>query len=236
MDHIPVRCLSLCPSFYLSVTVRPACGRREGRLVSQTRSETAGAKRGEAAVRTDRESEGSSTRQNSTGAFYSPSTMVKCLIRIKTKVNVHLRMINHCYRDVKVRVLSLGPRLLGKALGVLPLFPALPGGASTSGSAAGVGQSSRSPDRLAVPPQLHGCSPPHSHAGKTQDCEAVECFQLLERILDLKSNLTSLCLKSNVECYITCTVRICCYQSFNSSIVTIKFPESLRVVTVILKA
>ncbi|KAI5620352.1 FERM domain-containing protein 5 isoform X4 [Silurus asotus] len=34
-------------------------------------------------------------------------------------------MINHCYRDVKVRVLSLGPRLLGKALGVLPLYPAI---------------------------------------------------------------------------------------------------------------
>ncbi|TRY58308.1 hypothetical protein DNTS_031065 [Danionella cerebrum] len=53
--------------------------------------------------------------------------MVKCLIRITTRVNVHLRMINHCYRDVKVRVLSLGPRMLGKALGVLPLYPALAG-------------------------------------------------------------------------------------------------------------
>ena len=82
--------------------------------------------------------------------------MVKCLILIKTKVNVHLRMINHCYRDVKVRVLSLGPRLLGKALGVLPLLPALPGGSSASGSGSGSGQSSRTPSRLAVPPQLHG--------------------------------------------------------------------------------
>lgn len=53
--------------------------------------------------------------------------MVKCLIRISTRVNVHLRMINHCYRDVKIRVLSLGPRMLGKALGVLPLYPALTG-------------------------------------------------------------------------------------------------------------
>uniref|UniRef100_A0A8C5GT11 FERM domain-containing protein 5-like n=1 Tax=Gouania willdenowi TaxID=441366 RepID=A0A8C5GT11_GOUWI len=53
--------------------------------------------------------------------------MVKCLIRITTRVNVHLRMINHCYRDVKVRVLSLGPRMLSKALGVLPLYPALTG-------------------------------------------------------------------------------------------------------------
>ena len=53
--------------------------------------------------------------------------MVKCLIRITTRVNVHLRMINHCYRDVKVRVLSLGPRMLGKALGVLPLYPILTG-------------------------------------------------------------------------------------------------------------
>ncbi|GLD58257.1 FERM domain-containing protein 5 [Lates japonicus] len=91
--------------------------------------------------------------------------MVKCLIRIKTKVNVHLRMINHCYRDVKVRVLSLGPRLLGKALGVLPLFPALPGGPSTSGSGPGLGQSSRTPSRLAVPPQLHGSSRPEGSAG-----------------------------------------------------------------------
>lgn len=91
--------------------------------------------------------------------------MVKCLIRIKTKVNVHLRMINHCYRDVNVRVLSLGPRLLGKALGVLPLFPALPGGSSTSGSAPGSGQSSRTPSRLAVPPQLYGCNPPANCAG-----------------------------------------------------------------------
>lgn len=55
------------------------------------------------------------------------AAMVKCLIRITTRVNVHLRMINHCYRDVKVRVLSLGPRMLGKALGVLPLYPALTG-------------------------------------------------------------------------------------------------------------
>lgn len=86
--------------------------------------------------------------------------MVKCLIRIKTKVNVHLRMINHCYRDVKVRVLSLGPRLLGKALGVLPLFPALPGG---SGPVSG--QSSRTPSRLAVPPQVYGGCPPANHAG-----------------------------------------------------------------------
>lgn len=91
--------------------------------------------------------------------------MVKCLIRIKTKVNVHLRMINHCYRDVNVRVLSLGPRLLGKALGVLPLFPALPGGFSTSGSVPGSGQSSRTPSRLAVPPQLYGCNPPANGSG-----------------------------------------------------------------------
>ncbi|KAE8297292.1 FERM domain-containing protein 5 [Larimichthys crocea] len=88
--------------------------------------------------------------------------MVKCLIRIKTKVNVHLRMVNHCYRDVRVRVLSLGPRLLGRALGVLPLFPALPEGSSTSGSGPGSGQT---PSRLAVPSQLHGYRPPASRAG-----------------------------------------------------------------------
>ncbi|KAA8595447.1 hypothetical protein FQN60_010738 [Etheostoma spectabile] len=93
--------------------------------------------------------------------------MVKCLIRIKTKVNVHLRMINHCYRDVNVRVLSLGPRLLGKVLGVLPLFPALPGGSSTSGSGPRSGQSSRTPSRLAVQSQLHGCNPPANCAAPT---------------------------------------------------------------------
>uniref|UniRef100_A0A3P9LM21 FERM domain containing 5 n=1 Tax=Oryzias latipes TaxID=8090 RepID=A0A3P9LM21_ORYLA len=80
--------------------------------------------------------------------------MVKCLIRIKTKVNVHLRMINHCYRDVNVRVLSMGPRLLGKVLGVLPLFPALPGESSTSGSGSGVNSRSF----LTVPSKSQRCS------------------------------------------------------------------------------
>lgn len=72
---------------------------------------------------------------------------MKCLIRITTRVNVHLRMINHCYRDVKVRVLSLGPRMLGKALGVLPLYPALTG---------------QEPDSLSPlpPPILPGTPPP----------------------------------------------------------------------------
>lgn len=74
--------------------------------------------------------------------------MVKCLIRIETKVNVHLRMVNHCYRDVKVRVLSLGPRLLGKALGALPLFPSLTEGPAPE-------QTSEAALRLAVPP--NGC-------------------------------------------------------------------------------
>lgn len=89
--------------------------------------------------------------------------MVKCLIRIKTKVNVHLHMINHCYRDVKVRVLSMGPRLVGKALGILPLFPALPGGSSTSGSSLGSGQNSRTPSRLSVPPLFPDCSWPQAN-------------------------------------------------------------------------
>ncbi|KAK2524427.1 Frmd5 [Columba guinea] len=53
-------------------------------------------------------------------------TMVKCLIKIKTKVSVHLRLINHCCREVRVRVLVLGPRLLARALGALPLVPVLP--------------------------------------------------------------------------------------------------------------
>ena len=70
-----------------------------------------------------------------TAVFPCSGTMVKCLIRIKTKVNVHLRMINHCYRDVKVRVLTLGPRLLGKVLGSLPLIPLLPDSTSSLGAA-----------------------------------------------------------------------------------------------------
>ncbi|KAK3544898.1 hypothetical protein QTP86_028506 [Hemibagrus guttatus] len=73
--------------------------------------------------------------------------MVKCLIRIKTKVNVHLRMINHCYRDVKVRVLTLGPRLLGNVLGALPIIPSLPESSSSSGiSLSPFGQSLRATD------------------------------------------------------------------------------------------
>lgn len=52
---------------------------------------------------------------------------MKCLIKIKTKVSVDLRFANHCCREVRVRVLALGPRLLARALGALPLVPALPG-------------------------------------------------------------------------------------------------------------
>lgn len=83
--------------------------------------------------------------------------MVKCLIRITTRVNVHLRMINHCYRDVKVRVLSLGPRMLGKALGVLPLYPALTGlqesasSSPLSGTPLPCAQPSNPPGKAATP-------------------------------------------------------------------------------------
>ncbi|KAJ7417610.1 FERM domain-containing protein 5-like protein [Pitangus sulphuratus] len=52
--------------------------------------------------------------------------MVKCLVKIKTRVSVHLWLINHCCREVRVRVLALGPRLLSRALGILPLLPAVP--------------------------------------------------------------------------------------------------------------
>lgn len=113
-----------------------------------------------------------------------PRAMVKCLIRIKTKVNVHLRMINHCYRDVKVRVLSLGPRLLGRALGVLPLFPALPEGSSTSGSGPGSGQSSRTPSRLAVPPQQYGSSPAANRAGKKKSAAGILCGVCGEQLVE----------------------------------------------------
>lgn len=54
------------------------------------------------------------------------ATMVKCLVKIKTRVSVHLWLINHCCREVRVRVLALGPRLLSRALGILPLLPAVP--------------------------------------------------------------------------------------------------------------
>ncbi|KAI5617770.1 FERM domain-containing protein 5 isoform X4 [Silurus asotus] len=77
--------------------------------------------------------------------------MVKCLIRIKTKVNIHLRMINHCYRDVKVRVLTLGPRLLGNVLGALPIIPSLPESSSSSGiSLSPYGRSQRATDSLPI--------------------------------------------------------------------------------------
>lgn len=67
--------------------------------------------------------------------------MVKCLVKIKTKVSVHLRLINHCCREVRVRVLALGPRLLARALGALPLLPALPAPdvRHAPGEAAGLG-------------------------------------------------------------------------------------------------
>ncbi|KAJ7416777.1 FERM domain-containing protein 5 isoform X1 [Willisornis vidua] len=63
------------------------------------------------------------------------ATMVKCLVKIKTRVSVHLWLINHCCREVRVRVLALGPRLLSRALGILPLLPAVPGATSVPGAA-----------------------------------------------------------------------------------------------------
>lgn len=49
-------------------------------------------------------------------------------MKITTRVSVQLRFINHCCRAVRVRVLALGPRLLARALGALPLgaLPLLP--------------------------------------------------------------------------------------------------------------
>lgn len=64
------------------------------------------------------------------------ATMVKCLVRIKTRVSVHLWLINHCCRGVRVRVLALGPRLLSRALGILPLLPAGHGDPPEPGNAA----------------------------------------------------------------------------------------------------
>lgn len=56
-----------------------------------------------------------------------PPAMGKCLVKITTRVSVQLRFINHCCRAVRVRVLALGPRLLARAVGALPLLPASPG-------------------------------------------------------------------------------------------------------------
>lgn len=56
-----------------------------------------------------------------------PPAMGKCLVKITTRVSVQLRFINHCCRAVRVRVLALGPRLLARAVGALPLLPAPPG-------------------------------------------------------------------------------------------------------------
>lgn len=148
--------------------VWPIGQRQEGcslsHLHSELQSDCRRIKSAEAIRRKTRLKEG---QKSWTEVLFLSKIMVKCLIQIKTKVNVHLRMINHCYREVKVRVLSMGPRLLGKALGVLPLFPALPGGSSTSGFGSGSGHNSKSPSRLAVPPAFHGYSQPQSNiAGK----------------------------------------------------------------------
>lgn len=59
--------------------------------------------------------------------------MVKCLVKIETKVSVHLRLVNHCCREVRVRLLALGPRLLARARGAPPLLPVLPGSGAPQG-------------------------------------------------------------------------------------------------------
>lgn len=58
--------------------------------------------------------------------------MVKCLVRIRTKVPVTLRMANHCTGDLRIRVLNLGPLVRGPAL---PPNPALAAPASSQGHA-----------------------------------------------------------------------------------------------------
>ena len=59
--------------------------------------------------------------------------MVKCLVVIRTKVSVHLRVVNHCSGDVHIRVLRVGPRILRVGLGSLATIgsgPATPRGTS----------------------------------------------------------------------------------------------------------
>uniref|UniRef100_A0A8C4NH95 Uncharacterized protein n=1 Tax=Eptatretus burgeri TaxID=7764 RepID=A0A8C4NH95_EPTBU len=52
--------------------------------------------------------------------------MVKCLVVIRTKVSVHLRVINHCSGDVHIRVLRVGPRILRVGLGSLATIGSSP--------------------------------------------------------------------------------------------------------------
>lgn len=49
---------------------------------------------------------------------YLPSwaAMGKSLIKIHTRVRVQLRLTNHCFRPLRVRILRMGPRLQGRVL------------------------------------------------------------------------------------------------------------------------
>uniref|UniRef100_A0A493SVD3 FERM domain containing 5 n=1 Tax=Anas platyrhynchos platyrhynchos TaxID=8840 RepID=A0A493SVD3_ANAPP len=100
--------------------------------------------------------------------------MVKCLVKIKTKVSVHLRLINHCCREVRVRVLALGPRLLARALGALPLLPALPGPDVGHGHAPGLESLRDSAHSTPVRSASHGDAfVPPGRGGRAESSERV---------------------------------------------------------------
>uniref|UniRef100_A0A8C5S1D7 Uncharacterized protein n=1 Tax=Laticauda laticaudata TaxID=8630 RepID=A0A8C5S1D7_LATLA len=44
--------------------------------------------------------------------------MVKCLVKIQTRRSIHLRMVNHCSKDVCIRLLRHGSRITAKSAGI----------------------------------------------------------------------------------------------------------------------
>jgi len=43
--------------------------------------------------------------------------MVKCLVKIQTKRSIHLRMVNHCNKEVCVRLLRHGSKITARRAG-----------------------------------------------------------------------------------------------------------------------
>lgn len=43
--------------------------------------------------------------------------MVKCLVKIQTKRSIHLRMVNHCNKEVCIRLLRHGSKITARRAG-----------------------------------------------------------------------------------------------------------------------
>uniref|UniRef100_A0A8C5S5S4 FERM domain containing 3 n=1 Tax=Laticauda laticaudata TaxID=8630 RepID=A0A8C5S5S4_LATLA len=52
--------------------------------------------------------------------------MVKCLVKIQTRRSIHLRMVNHCSKDVCIRLLRHGSRITAKSAPLLYYDISLP--------------------------------------------------------------------------------------------------------------